>query len=453
MSSIKHNPIKRFKRFRKRKGVLCKAPFVSMSIGLDGKVSPCCYTQVDDYKENDAYLSKNSLSNIWHGISFNDYRKMMKKGRLPSSCKLCREKLEMNDFTSVKIMEYEKYIISKWPQLIEISVDNTCNLECVMCSSINSSKIAQKNNIKSKGDFDLKKFSDEIKPFLRNAKHLVFSGGEPFLSTHYYNMWAYLIKNNPECEITLNTNATVIPDKAKKLIEKARFYFNISIDSIAKQTYESIRLNANYEEVIRNFHYLKDYVERKGTDISVPVCPLTLNYRDIPELIEFCNKNGAYMVYVHVFGAYDVSLRYAETPVLKDAIIYYESLCLPETSDVEVHNAERFKAYKNDVIHWYQDALAFDNKIKSIVFDNNAYHDCLNELKIELQKTGNINADKVYNQLEGILNGMPEYVRNECFVRRIIRIPFDKRMNEIENMSEKELQNIIFALFRDSLRE
>ncbi len=37
---------KTLKKYRKENKYLCMAPFVSMSIGMNGYVSPCCYTEV-----------------------------------------------------------------------------------------------------------------------------------------------------------------------------------------------------------------------------------------------------------------------------------------------------------------------------------------------------------------------------------------------------------------------
>ena len=70
---------------------------------------------------------------------------------------------------------------------------------------------------------------------------------------------------NPSVKISVTSNSTVLNDRIKKILEKLRFNFTISIDSVNKETYEKIRKNASFEETFYNFDYYLEYTKRKKT--------------------------------------------------------------------------------------------------------------------------------------------------------------------------------------------
>ena len=445
---IPRHIIKEFKHKRIANKILCKAPFVSMSIGLDGRVSPCCYTQINDKLTGDAFFPIQSLSEIWNGDMFSTYRKMINKNALPNSCNICRDKLFLKEFDTVKINEYNYLEIQKkYPSLIEISVDNTCNLECVMCSSVNSSKIAMSRGVKSINKIDTDLLFTQLKEFLPFVREIIFTGGEPFLSRFYFNVWKEIIKKNPSCKITLNTNCSVLTDEAKEIIEKGIFEFNVSLDSISKETYEHIRKNANFETTFNNFNYLVDYSIRKNVPISVPVCPLILNYKEIPDIIKFCNRYNAYIVFVHVFSAYNVALSAADEELLLDALAIYKQIVLPNKSNAEKQNALQFSGLISDVAEWRVKALQRKKYVVSISthINNCEFNTKFYNLKSSFDVDIASNLDEVFNLL-------PDYYRTPEFISALSKYSTTTIANylkEIPNIELAEYFQMIFNQFVD----
>ncbi len=210
MGQIDQIILRTFNKTRSHSKYLCYAPFTSMKISMDGRVSPCCYNKSLD----DLYVSK-SLEDIWKGDVFENYRSNIKKGRLPLSCVVCEKSLLNNEYNSVKIHQYDDYKVPSLgklrPRVIEMALSNTCNLECIMCNGRLSSSI-RKNREKLPALEDVfgDSFRIELQSFIPYLQEAVFAGGEPFLIPLYYNIWEDIIRINPTCKISIVTNEAAI---------------------------------------------------------------------------------------------------------------------------------------------------------------------------------------------------------------------------------------------------
>ena len=234
-----------FRKHRKSNKFLCNAPFASLKISIDGRVSPCCYNRdmIDCYPNN-------SLSQIWNGEIFSSYRRAIRKNELPSACETCERAIKNGEYDSVKINQYDYLKVSRlWknkPRLVEMALSNKCNLECIMCNGTLSSSIRE--NIEkgppSKSIFG-QEFRKELSKFIPDLQEMVFAGGEPFLNTLYYDIWEDTIRLNPQCYLSIVTNGTILNDRIKSLLERGNFKINLSFDAMTKDTYESIRVNVS----------------------------------------------------------------------------------------------------------------------------------------------------------------------------------------------------------------
>lgn len=315
-----------------------------------------------------------------------------------------------------------------------------------MCNSRLSSSIVAREGLSAAAGLDLEELYRQLQPFLPHLEEMICTGGEPFLSRFYFKLWKKLIEVNPKCKITLNTNATHVPDKAKLLMEKGRFDFNISLETVVKETYEKIRVNAVYEKMMENFIYLRDYTRRHQTSLSVPVCPLVLNYREISGLVEFCNVQGAYMVYVHVFNACDVALNAASTEVLRDALAFYKTISLPQTSNVERHNAERFEAFVKDVAQWKERAEKREAYIENMQADEaafaNAYTDLAGKVESYMKEAeSSFSEAAVMDKLHAVFSGAPEYLRNEKVMQKLLNYPAAILVERLNTVSVAEIRD------------
>jgi organic radical activating enzyme len=262
----------------------CALPWIHMCVRPNNSLKPCCRFQVDDTRN----LKVNLESIEEHGIdAMNDsywtqLRKDMLDGTRRSECQKCykqEETSELTDRTSMRLFLNNRFssIITKDDceeqfdslRYIEMSIDNICNLQCKMCTSMFSSKLQLRD--KFLGYTVHKKLEPNFKKFdntdLSKLVYVKLLGGEPFMTPNFIKFIDYLLERvNPNnVSIEIATNGTVIP--SKEVIEKLnRFkmlYINVSLDSMDLSndyqrygssyitTFDNTKL---YETIFKNTH-------------------------------------------------------------------------------------------------------------------------------------------------------------------------------------------------------
>jgi len=381
--------LKKFYKIRRNSTVLCKAPFVSMSLDISGFISPCCYihSQTEYLNNNKDRYPDKSLNEIWAGKNFATYRNLMKKHIFPEECSICRNSIISEQYDTVKINEYDCYSHrSKYPSIIELTLDNSCNLECVMCSSIHSSRISHRDHAGFKTEIVSSKFIEEFDEFIPTLKSVIFSGGEPFLSRISLDLMDRILTRNPECIISVNTNGTILNEEIKSLLSRGVFHLNISLDSINKETYEKIRVGAVFEKVLDNLKYFSEYSKKRHEQIVIPVCPLVLNYKEIPELVKFCNENSFLIKFVHVFNAHNVALSSAKPEVLQSAIDIFKTVELVETNFIEKANKKSFLDFTEEIRSFLSFSLKKTEYLNSVKVDMDSFLLMSNELDSKIKQ-------------------------------------------------------------------
>ncbi len=143
------------------------------------------------------------------------------------------------------------------PLRLWIEVTNRCNLQCVICP--NSERTAF-------GDMEFslfKKIIDEVSPIVHEVK--LFLGGEPLLHPEIFAMIAYAHNHGVLTEI--HTNGTLLDqDRSRGILDSGLDVLSISFDGVDKDTYESIRINADFDQVIRNMNIFLRMKEKKKND-------------------------------------------------------------------------------------------------------------------------------------------------------------------------------------------
>ena len=127
-----------------------------------------------------------------------------------------------------------------------IEPTNTCNLKCVMCPQSSDEKPFKRGFM----EFALfRKIIDEAKTFVydMNLHHT----GESLLHPEIIEMIRYA--KQAGIYTRMHTNATKLTEeKAKGMLEAGLDFLSFSFDGFEKQTYESIRRGANFENTLEN---------------------------------------------------------------------------------------------------------------------------------------------------------------------------------------------------------
>ncbi|HEY7411109.1 MAG TPA: radical SAM protein [Vicinamibacteria bacterium] len=295
------------------RSVLCHAPFVSLNFDQSGRVTACCYNRlfvIGTYPEQ-------SVGEIWRGAQARALRQAFLEEAEAPGCDLCFHQLGSGNFASVLMRNFDRHSVGApapaldvaAPRVLEFEISNTCNLECVMCSGHWSSSIrANREKLPPlKSPYD-RAFAGQLEEFLPALAAARFLGGEPFLIERYYEIWTAIRRRNPQARLSITTNATVLPGRARELLEDLRADIVVSLDGISAATYERVREGARFDTVMENLDYFVDYTRRRGTVTTLAVCPMTYNWKELPALQEFAQRRSLGLYFNTVLRPVEASL-------------------------------------------------------------------------------------------------------------------------------------------------
>jgi MoaA/NifB/PqqE/SkfB family radical SAM enzyme len=334
--------------------VVCHAPFSAINFEQNGNATACCYNRqhvLGTYPQH-------TIKEMWTGKAAKKLREYIRNNDLSGGCKLCAAQLNAKNFSGVHAKLFDAYVDKtkkfEYPKILEFEISNTCNLECTMCSGYYSSSI-RKNREQAEeliSPYD-DKFVQQLEEFIPHLTDARFLGGEPFLINIYYDIWERIAQLNPEMTIHITTNGTILNNKAKQLLEKMRCNINLSIDSMDPENYARIRKNGKLEKVMENFRYFKEYTASKNTYLTFAVCPMTDNWKDLPDILEFCNSERVGLYFSTVIYPVEVSLRSLTIEKLNEVIEYLESK-LPAFTVFpnSTQNVKNYKGLINQLRQW-----------------------------------------------------------------------------------------------------
>jgi len=296
---------------RKKIGTLCCAPFTSMYFGHRGIISACCSNRT---KILGTYPEKNLLE-IWNSKERDQLQKDLQSFKFSLGCDQCKKLFTAGNFTSLKIPHHDipgnNYKNLKYPFKLNFELDNKCNLMCIMCSGKFSSKILKYREKKPDyiSPYLTDNFFNELKPFLDNAGHLDFYGGEPFLIDIYFKILDYVQKHNPNIQIYIQTNGTIASKKVLDYIKDLQINLSISMDSVIEETYEKIRIGANYKSVVKNIDSFYNIIKNTNRQLYMSPILSNLNYTELADFYYFSSK-------------YDIKLYFHDLTTPKDLSVY-----------------------------------------------------------------------------------------------------------------------------------
>ena len=180
------------------------------------------------------------------------------------------------------------------PSHIQIEVFRGCNAKCEMCPlNLNYPK---NEFIIKKGRMSEENFQEIVNKFLPYVSQIKYVSlwelGEPLLDRGLFKKIKYLKKYNFK-NIAIATNADLLDEKKQiKLLKTGIDTIICSIDSIDKKTHESIRMNTNFERVVKN---VQSCIEKRNkgnykTRFLIRMIRQELNYLQWPKYVEYWEK-------------------------------------------------------------------------------------------------------------------------------------------------------------------
>jgi molybdenum cofactor biosynthesis enzyme MoaA len=401
-----------------------------MRFSIEGIVSPCCFNTY----LHDCYPAR-KIGQIWNGQIFKEYRKNIKANYLPKSCNICETKLNNGEFSLIPIHQFDDFKIDLFKQTklqtIQLAISNKCNLKCIMCCENFSSQFDNSDTYTSPNLYD-KSFYDELFEYIPSLKEVICAGGEPFYDKDYMELMDTIVGINPKCRISIVTNGTILNDRIKRLVENGNFNINLSFDSCHKETYEKIRVNAKFENVISHMKYFGDILKQKGQTLQIPVCSLKENCEEIPELVRFCNDNSYHITIKAVKGITNVAAWDLPSSQLKDLKDFYLQQDFTTHDWCSESNVANFNDYISMVSRWIVDAERKENyqnifdmktdkvsELKNILYNN--MKQCLKKSSLSENDFRN-KQEYIFDKCNRIMKDKPEYFESNHFYNILANI-------------------------------
>jgi MoaA/NifB/PqqE/SkfB family radical SAM enzyme len=164
-----------------------------------------------------------------------------------------------------------------------LEVSARCNLRCRMCPIVHDTRYRRESGRPALLTPEVFSRLRPIFPTLLRA--YLYGLGEPLINPHLCRFIAELA--NAGVEACFTTNATLIDEKkADEIARVGTRRVSISIDGSTRETYETIRRGARWEDLVRGLRTLADARERYGTpELTVNFVAMSLNVHELPDMV------------------------------------------------------------------------------------------------------------------------------------------------------------------------
>lgn len=299
----------------------CVAPATSMYFDQFGKVRACCMNP--DHPLGD--VTRQSIREIWDGAAARALRDALRVGDHSLGCGYCQWQIDQGDTDLVFARTFDLLPVRndhpRWPVQMEFSMTNSCNLQCAMCNGNWSSSIRANREHREPlpavyGD----RFFEELAEFLPHLRRINILGGEPFLGREPLRLLSMLTDMRDPPAVTVTTNGTQWTPRVASICERLPMSFVLSLDGATKSTYESIRIGADFDQVMSNLEHFEASAARHGTNVSIAHCAMTSNIHELSSLLHFAEQRGFLVFINEVMFPVELSLFQMPIHELRDVV-------------------------------------------------------------------------------------------------------------------------------------
>jgi MoaA/NifB/PqqE/SkfB family radical SAM enzyme len=179
------------------------------------------------------------------------------------------------------------------PQLLNIAITDMCNLGCKHCPRTYDDSI----DLDQLDPDTVKDMIDEVSP--ETAKIQVSAGlGEPLLYNGIFDVIEYAKSNN--MRVRMMSNATVLDEeKANRLLDLDIDHLAISLDGATPETYQKIRVGADFENVISNIDRFCTLRDERDNTVQTQLSPVLFvgeNLEELPRFIKLAHEIGVHKI-------------------------------------------------------------------------------------------------------------------------------------------------------------
>lgn len=287
----------------------------------NGDITLCCNSEV---RAGMPTVADEGLENILNNSLHVEIRKQMLAGEQPDICRRCwdNEKIGIKSYRQQQNFTYLKYfprilttkkngIMDGGVKYLDVRFNNTCNLQCVMCSSSYSSawvddekklihlindaqlksEISYRTDHYDKESFKWAKDEKILETIVKNAyslERIHFAGGEPLLAKQHTILLKELVNLKLAAKLFLsyNTNGEYIDQTVLDLwsnFKRVKVFY--SLDHIEDKN-EYIRYPSKWQTNVEKFTLIEES-SPNNVDWRIASTVSVLNVAYLPEFIEW----------------------------------------------------------------------------------------------------------------------------------------------------------------------
>ena len=198
-----------------------------------------------------------SYKNFFNKLDLKDDEMILNGHEILEAIKIDKLKFPRYLVYRYKYNMYPKlHLLGEYPPCVQVEPTSFCNFRCIMCYQADKSFSNKSHGYMGFMDLDLyKKIADELEG---NVEAITFaSRGEPTLNKSFSKILEYSSKKF--LALKMNTNASMLNEKLIHSILSSDLQTIVfSIDEKDKEAYEKIRINGNFDRIIKNLEQFNE---------------------------------------------------------------------------------------------------------------------------------------------------------------------------------------------------
>lgn len=173
------------------------------------------------------------------------------------------------------------------PLYVAWQITNECNLACLHCIEESGPGKAFKDELSKEQVFAvLRQMVDHQVPYMS------FSGGEPMVHPHFWEMVEFVCKNGVQLKVETNGHY-LTPEACARLKSLGVKAVQVSMDGGSKETFNRMRIHGDWDTMLTGLRNLK----AAGVPIEINYSPTKFNTHEIGRAVDLAFEMGAYSFY------------------------------------------------------------------------------------------------------------------------------------------------------------
>lgn len=268
----------------------CVLPWTGFIMEADGTIKNCVAST-----SKLGNVNNDTIENILADLPNCMHKTFMKEGIKIGACETCyKQEQNQNQQNIISSRIYYRRELRSVPLTtydsgfnlyhVDVRWSNTCNLACVYCGPVNSSKWAEELGQVPQLSEEAKQHTKEyIFKHAHQLKNVYLAGGEPLLMKENLEFLELLLEVNPDVQLRINTNLSVIGTKIFDIICKFKnVHWIVSVESMGKQ-FDYIRYGSDWEIFLENLNLIKTFDHK----ISFNMLWFLLNSTELFDTIDY----------------------------------------------------------------------------------------------------------------------------------------------------------------------